>query len=168
MRKSIVACFEKSVRYPRALLGGRREMPAMPGTRRGSKHRSSLVLAVLFALLCMTQTYGSTLSVVLSGSGQGSVISSPAGIDCPGTCSGTFTTFSLYSNPAIDSLFSGWGGACAGMENCTLTLGSDKTVNAFFDLKSSPMKVSGSNYGALQVAYNSVAPGGQVMVVARD
>jgi hypothetical protein len=168
MRKSIVACLEKSLRNPMALHGGKREMPAMHGARRGSKHRSSLLLAVLCTFLCMTQTYGSTLSVILSGSGQGSVVSSPAGIDCPGSCSGTFTTFSLYSNPAINSLFSGWGGACVGMENCTLTLSSDKTVNAFFDLKSSPVRVSGSNYGAVQVAYDNIAPGGSVMVVARD
>jgi hypothetical protein len=54
------------------------------------------------------------------------------------------------------------------MENCTLTLSSDKTVNAFFELKSSSIRVSGSNYGAIQVAYNNVAPGGDIMVVAGD
>lgn len=146
-----------------------RKMSGMRGMQRWYKHICLIfVLAFLFAPLCITQTYGATLSVVMSGAGQGSVNSSPPGIACPGSCSGTFNTFSLIPNPDINSLFSGWGGACAGMENCALSLNGNMTVYAFFDQKSSPIKVSGSNYGALQAAYNDVASGGVVMVVAKD
>jgi hypothetical protein len=130
--------------------------------------RLSLLLLPVFLLspFFISQAPAATLSVQLSGSG--SVNSSPPGITCPGTCSHDFTSVTLYANPNDDSIFSGWGGACAGMETCALSLSGATIVTALFTPKSSPVHVSGSHYGALQKAYDSVAAGGVVMAVAQD
>jgi fibronectin type 3 domain-containing protein len=123
---------------------------------------------LLFLFLNISHSYAAVLTVTPSGTGQGSINSSPPGIACPGSCTSNFSTFSLFQNPAANSLFTGWGGACLGMENCSLTISSDTVVNSMFELKSSPYKVSGTHYGALQVAYNSVAQNGQILAVAMD
>ncbi len=157
MCKSMLACLGKLGCFMMALLG------------KPLKSISLLFMAAyLFGPLSTLPIYGATLSVVMSGTGQGSVNSSPLGITCPGTCTASFTTAILYPDPALNSYFSGWGGACAGMANCSLTLDSDKAVSAFFEPKPSQIKVSGSNYGAIQAACNNIAPGGKVMVVALD
>jgi hypothetical protein len=57
------------------------------------------------------QTFG--LSVTKAGTGTGTVTSSPAGINCGSTCSGTFssgTSVTLTATPAADSIFAGWSG----------------------------------------------------------
>jgi hypothetical protein len=134
-----------------------------------TKYLSLLLLpAFLISLLFSTNALGATLSVQFPGGGTGHVYSSSPGIDCTDTCSGSFTSGTLYADPGTDSIFSGWGGVCAGKEICSLTLSADSTVTALFTLKSSPVQVSGSYYGALQKACNNVAAGGVVMAVAQD
>ena len=130
-----------------------------------------LLLASLISAFFITQAVAATLTVQLPGSGTGSVSSSQGGISCPGSCSaildpGTPVTLSAFPND--NSIFSGWGGACAGMENCAVTMPGDMTVTALFTPKSSPVHVSGAYYGALQKAYDTVAAGGVVMAVAQD
>ncbi len=77
------------------------------------------------------------LTVAKSGSGSGSVTSSPAGINCGSTCSSNFnagTAVTLTANSAAGSTFTGWsGGGCSGTGTCTVTMDSNKTVNATFD-----------------------------------
>jgi hypothetical protein len=79
------------------------------------------------------QTY--LLSVTKSGSGSGTVTSSPAGINCGTTCSASFksgTSVSLTARPAAGSTFAGWtGNGCTGGKvtmsansNCTATFQS--------------------------------------------
>ncbi len=126
------------------------------------------LLAFLLSPLFITQALAATLTVQLPGSGHGNINSVPSGITCPGTCSYDFSSVTLYANPSDDSIFSGWGGACAGMETCALSLSGATTVTALFTLKTSPLHVSGSYYGALQKAYDTVAAGGVVMAVAQD
>jgi PASTA domain/Divergent InlB B-repeat domain len=81
-----------------------------------------------------------TLTVLLAGTGSGSVTSSPAGIDCGATCTQAFTLgtrVTLTATPAPDSAFSGWsGGGCSGTGTCVVTLNGDTTVTANF--QSSP------------------------------
>lgn len=67
----------------------------------------------------------------------GTVISSPAGINCPGpmTCSAVFppgTVVTLLPIPDADFFFDFWSGDCSGSGACMLTLDNDKTVSAFF------------------------------------
>ncbi len=129
----------------------------------------SLLLAFLHSPLFISTVHGETLNVLVTG--NGTVSSSQGGIGCPGTCSatlshGTVVTFSAFPND--NSIFSGWGDACAGMGTCSLTLNRNMTVSALFSSKSSTVQVKGSNYGALQNACDGVAAGGIVMVVAQD
>ena len=77
------------------------------------------------------------LSLSSSGTGAGSVSSSPAGIDCGTACSHDFTSggvVNLTATPVSGSTFSGWSGACTGTANpCALTMNANKSVTAIFD-----------------------------------
>jgi Ca2+-binding RTX toxin-like protein len=75
------------------------------------------------------------LSVTSSGSGSGTVTSSPAGISC-GTCSATFvdpTTVTLTPTAAQGSTFAGWTGDCSGTDPCVVLMSGDHAVTARFD-----------------------------------
>lgn len=66
--------------------------------------------------------------------GQATITSNPSGINCPTTCTASFdsgTKVTLTVTPGTSYLFTGWGGACSGM-NCSLTLTSAETVSANF------------------------------------
>jgi subtilisin family serine protease len=77
-----------------------------------------------------------TLTVGKNGSGTGSVTSSPAGIDCGSTCSGSFSIgaqVTLTAKAAADSKFAGWAGAgCSGTGTCSVTISADTAVTATF------------------------------------
>jgi RHS repeat-associated protein len=77
-----------------------------------------------------------TLTTAKTGSGTGTITSSPAGIDCGATCSGSYdwaTPVTLTATPATGSTFQGWFGACTGnATTCTVTLSQTKSVNATF------------------------------------
>jgi hypothetical protein len=74
-----------------------------------------------------------TVTVVKSGSGAGTVSSTPAGlISCGGICSATLfegSQLSLQVTPAGSSTFDGWAQGCAG-PSCELTVTGDVTVEA--------------------------------------
>ncbi|HET9579459.1 MAG TPA: Ig-like domain repeat protein [Usitatibacter sp.] len=79
---------------------------------------------------------GQPLSVSRSGSGTGSVTSSPAGIDCGSTCSASFasgTNVTLTAAPAPGAVFTGWSGACTGSaSSCVVDITAATTVVATF------------------------------------
>src|SRR2546425_103985 len=81
-----------------------------------------------------TQLY--TLTVTKTGSGGGTVTSSPAGIICGATCSASFvigTSVTLSAVPASGSVFSGWSGAgCSGTGICVVTMNAAQSVTATF------------------------------------
>lgn len=93
---------------------------------------------------CATSSYdGYDLSVSVSkaGTGDGTVTSTPAGIDCGSACSATYsasTTVTLTATPAPGSAFDGWSGGCAGTNVCTFAGNTPVTVTATF----SPVFVS--------------------------
>ncbi len=78
-----------------------------------------------------------TLSVAKPGTGAGSVISRPAGINCGATCSSAFAngaSVTLKALPAAGSAFLGWTGPCQVQGNiCTLTMSAAITVGAVFN-----------------------------------
>ena len=97
-----------------------------------------------------------TLTVEKSGSGFGSVSSSPAGIDCGSDCmeeylDGTFVT--LTAEADVESVFSGWGGDCAGFgtsPSCDLVMDDTKAATAtFLSLYTLTVSKDGSGAGSV-------------------
>jgi Divergent InlB B-repeat domain/PASTA domain len=80
-----------------------------------------------------------TLGVAASGGGRGKVTSSPAGLDCPSTCSLEFqsgTSVVLTATPDSGSRLAAWTGACTGRSPiCTVPVDSDQTATAVFSPK---------------------------------
>lgn len=81
-------------------------------------------------------TGGKKLSISKPGSGYGTVISNPDGINCSVTCTMNFnsnTQVTLTAIPDTGYSFSGWSGDCSGTAtSCTLTMDADKSVTALF------------------------------------
>ena len=77
-----------------------------------------------------------TLSVTTSGTGAGTVSSSPAGISCGTDCSQRYadgTSVTLSATPASGSTFAGWGGSCSGTGSCTVSMDAARSVSAAFN-----------------------------------
>jgi hypothetical protein len=70
------------------------------------------------------------LTVTIAG--RGSVVSTPAGIQCTHSCSAAFTQGVLRATPAKGWRFTGWSGACSGRSSCSLALTADATVVVTF------------------------------------
>jgi len=77
-----------------------------------------------------------TLSISKSGTGSGTVTSSPSGINCGSTCSYLYnsgTSVALTAIPYSGVLFSGWFGACSGTSStCVVSMNAAKSVAATF------------------------------------
>lgn len=72
-------------------------------------------------------------------SGEGTVTSTPSGIDCGAGCSALFdagTPVALAATPEPGAVFLGWTGACSGLGDCTPTvLPGGVIVGADFELR---------------------------------
>lgn len=76
-----------------------------------------------------------TLTVTTSGDTGATITSTPAGINCPPTCTADFprgTVATLAFNDADRAERFGWGGSCVGTGACAVTLDAPKTVTANF------------------------------------
>jgi hypothetical protein len=92
----------------------------------------------------VSETSQYTLTVSKSGTGSGTVTSSPSGINCGSTCSAGYdggTVVTLTATPSGSDTFAGWGGACAGTGACTVTMDAEKAVTVTFNTPPPP-----SNY----------------------
>ena len=90
--------------------------------------------AVTAAFTATTTTH--PLTVTRAGAGSGVVTSSPAGINCGGTCSASFnsgTVVTLTATPAAGSTFGGWTGDCTGTGACQVTMTAPRAVTATFN-----------------------------------
>jgi len=79
-----------------------------------------------------------SLSVYLVGAGTGSVVSSPAGINCSGSGSGCTAFFPLGSSVTLTATpggFGGWSANCTPNTTspCTVTMNTNQTVGAIFN-----------------------------------
>jgi hypothetical protein len=90
---------------------------------------------------------GAGLTVAKTGTGAGTVTSSPAGINCPAGCSATFaygTPVTLTAIATAKSLFTGWSGDCTGSApTCALSMTANHTATAQFVPKCVVPKVVG-------------------------
>jgi len=98
-----------------------------------------------------------SITVQRTGSGEGAVRSTPAGvIDCGAQCVAELdssTTVTLIAEAAEDNRFIGWGGACNGSGQCSLTPTGPVTVTARFEPSTLP---------ALRVTKSSLSGRGTV------
>jgi GH25 family lysozyme M1 (1,4-beta-N-acetylmuramidase) len=85
----------------------------------------------------VTATFEHPLTVTVDGDGIGKIMSSPAGIDCPGTCDATFPAGSTVTLTATPDQWSGltWSGDCTGSDpnGCAVTMDAPRAVTATFE-----------------------------------
>jgi hypothetical protein len=94
-------------------------------------------------------------TVTISRSGSGTVTSSPAGINCGATCTGSFahgTSVSLTATSGTGHTWGGWGGSgpsvgCNGPPSCTFTIAGDQNISATFVPNSYTLSVSKTGTG---------------------
>lgn len=95
--------------------------------------------ATVTATFTLTPPQQITVTVNKNGTGDGTVTSNPAGINCGGDCTGTYpggTTVTLTPSPIAGSLFAGWSGGCTGPGICQVA--STATVTATFNVLPPP------------------------------
>jgi hypothetical protein len=92
-----------------------------------------------------------TLTVSKTGTGSGSLTSSPAGISCGSDCSETYpagTAVTLTAAASSGSTFTGWsGGGCSGTGSCVVSMTADISVSANFDIQTSTYTLSVNKTG---------------------
>jgi Tfp pilus assembly protein PilV len=94
-----------------------------------------------------------SVNVSKQGNGSGLVVSSPSGINCGASCSGSFSSGSsvaLTATPDTGSSFTGWSGGCSGTSTCIITLTANTNVTASFVGSSStyPLAVTKAGTGS--------------------
>jgi Divergent InlB B-repeat domain len=108
--------------------------------------------ALVLALPATASAATQTLTVKKEGTGTGTVTSSPAGIECGGTCAAPFTegsTVVLKGVPGTNTAAVKWTG-CASetLENeCKVTMSAAKTVTATFNLLERKLTVEKKGLG---------------------
>jgi hypothetical protein len=98
-----------------------------------------------------SQTPSYMLSVAKTGTGTGTVASSPTGINCGSTCSANYvsgTIVTLTPAAGAGSRFEGWSGACTGTGACTVTLDSVKSVIAQFGINAQGALTFSDNFSS--------------------
>ncbi|MGA8745836.1 MAG: PKD domain-containing protein [Solirubrobacterales bacterium] len=101
------------------------------------------------------------LTVSDTGTGEGTVTSSPTGISCGATCAAQFshgTVLTLSATAAEHSEFKGWSGACTGTGTCEVTMSEARSLSAEFAIKPR-FKLSVSDTGPGEGTVTS-SPGG--------
>jgi hypothetical protein len=110
------------------------------------------------------------LDINPTGTGSGSIKSSPSGIDCGPTCSAYYppgSTVMLTATPAADgSIFSGW----SDNPDCTdgsVFMATTKSCTGTFDLcpGTTRASVGSTNYDSISLAYGGVATNGDTIKV---
>jgi hypothetical protein len=69
---------------------------------------------------------------------SGTIVSNPAGLSCPGTCTTNFDqgqAVTLTARPGSSSRLEAWGGACSGRGTCSVTVDAAKSVTATFSAR---------------------------------
>jgi len=96
---------------------------------------SSQSVSAIFNLKPVVTTYNLTLST--TGSGSGTITPSPVGTSCGTNCYtyASGTAVQVAESASTGSTFAGWGGVCSGTGACKVTMSSNQSVSATFNLK---------------------------------
>jgi hypothetical protein len=85
-----------------------------------------------------------TLTIAKAGTGQGTVTSKPAAIECGSTCSAELdasTKVALKAIPTAGSTFAGWSGeGCSGTKSCHVRMNEARNVAATFNANPRPSR----------------------------
>ena len=104
------------------------------------------------SVLLNSSPFNYTLTVSVSG--NGTVMSTDGGINCPGTCSHLYqanTPVTLNASPNQGSgwTFAGWsGGGCSGTGSCTVTMTQNESVTATFSQQTYQLTVAPTGNGS--------------------
>ncbi|WP_239797185.1 InlB B-repeat-containing protein [Candidatus Nitrotoga arctica] len=108
------------------------------------------------------------LSVSKLNNGNGTVISSPDGINCGTRCNAPFTrgtNVTLTATPASGFIFSGWSGACSGTSaTCSVAMNTPQSVTATFSPVATPGTVVEYYNPDLDHYFIAADPGEQAFV----
>jgi Divergent InlB B-repeat domain len=106
-----------------------------------------------------------TLTISKAGTGTGTVISHPVGINCGTTCSSQVAAgkkVTLVATPASGSAFAGFSGACSGTGSCKVLMSEARSVTATFAKLPTP-----SGAGTLLVAAKARVKAGKALLKVR-
>jgi hypothetical protein len=110
------------------------------------------------------------LGANFTGTGSGTVTSSPTGINCNTDCTGNFIAGSpvvLSASAAEFSVFTGWSSGCTGTGNCSTVANADRTLIATFDMDTAHRaRIGSSYYSTLNLAYGGASSVGNVTIAA--
>jgi hypothetical protein len=113
------------------------------GACSGTSATCTVSLSVARSVMANFALLPNHLSVTTSGTGTGSVTSTPDALDCGATCDADFAggaTVTLTALAAPGSSFTGWTGACSGAATtCTLSLDAARSVTAIFTADPLPL-----------------------------
>ena len=107
--------------------------------------------------LSVNITSNPTLTVLKSGTGSGTVTSSPGGINCGDDCTEVYnpgTKVTLTAKADTNSTFTGWSdGGCSGKGKCIVTMDTDTSVTATFSAKIPDISVAQTtlDFGSIKV-----------------
>jgi hypothetical protein len=105
------------------------------------------------------------LMVNKTGTGSGTVMSLPTGINCGITCVYDFgynSVVTLTAIPSAGSIFTGWGEACTGINSCQVMMTSSSSVTANFEL----LKTISGNTGINGVTLTYMVNGKLLTVIS--
>jgi hypothetical protein len=106
-----------------------------------------------------------SLTMNKSGTGSGTVTSSPAGINCGTSCAASYdagTIVTLTATPTNGSTFTSWsGGGCSGNGTCSITMNADATITASFGVNPNPTTYTITAFAGTG---GTISPSGSVMV----
>lgn len=90
------------------------------------------------------------VTVMRAGDGDGTITSTPDGIDCGATCEHAFargSAVTLRAAAADGSDFEGWSGDCAGAEDCALMVDGSRVAIATFRLRRYTLEIAKTGPG---------------------